>query len=167
MQPSLNQHPLLYFNPLPSHEGRHNPPRSIRHFDLFQSTSFSRRKTGSTSGSTAITVISIHFLLTKEDFFRYGYRNRLLYFNPLPSHEGRHPSPDDGSITTQFQSTSFSRRKTNFFADSALFKIFQSTSFSRRKTAWRSLISPSTPISIHFLLTKEDPVVIRVKTARH
>ena len=55
------------FNPLPSHEGRHNCTATYLTRGMFQSTSFSRRKTSPCKNCKYDTSVSIHFLLTKED----------------------------------------------------------------------------------------------------
>ena len=103
-------------------------------FALFQSTSFSRRKTvksqrrtdhaqfQSTSFSRRKTVVLLKLCIT------------LHHFNPLPSHEGRRLLEEEPAVHTVFQSTSFSRRKT------------ETKAFERCEDG----------ISIHFLLTKED-----------
>ena len=63
----LEKHTPFSFNPLPSHEGRHNYLRLAVTETVFQSTSLSRGKTFNT------------LFIMRPPFT----------FNPLPSHEGR------------------------------------------------------------------------------
>ncbi len=81
---------LLYpFNPLPSHEGRHNPSSRNFGFRNFQSTSLSRGKTLLQLHSCTSGKLSIHFPLTREDVKVDRRKGAVISFNPLPSHEGR------------------------------------------------------------------------------
>ncbi len=146
------------FNPLPSHEGRLFL-RPASHSDIyFQSTSLSRGKTlpvffyyylfylsihfpltredGAFEDKVKIMNLSIHFPLTREDFFHPNL-NRIAYpFNPLPSHEGR---PERRRIVRGG-------------------RVFQSTSLSRGKTFFVHIFHQTIHLSIHFPLTREDPL---------
>lgn len=62
-------------------------PRTV--FATFQSTSLSRGKTEQEPDGTYITILSIHFPLTREDIDLPDHIQQALPFNPLPSHEGR------------------------------------------------------------------------------
>ena len=77
------------FNPLPSHEGRRKPV-TVRDVDEdFQSTSLSRGKTDRVYEIYRFCGLSIHFPLTREDPFSTNLLQMFSSFNPLPSHEGR------------------------------------------------------------------------------
>ena len=79
----------LYFNPLPSHEGRPKTSGEAGGPGAFQSTPFSRRETAQSRKRTAYAGISIHSLLTKGDIYPRIVLLCSANFNPLPSHEGR------------------------------------------------------------------------------
>ncbi len=55
------------FNPLPSHEGRPEDGKLRSQPGLFQSTSLSRGKTLQFRNGVGLSVLSIHFPLTRED----------------------------------------------------------------------------------------------------
>ena len=84
--------------------------------------------------------LSIHFPLTREDWSGIGYSGIGRSFNPLPSHEGRLVTLQRGEPPKTFQSTSLSRGKTRTF----------------------QFHSIHTQLSIHFPLTREDRLVLRV-----
>ena len=108
-----------HFNPLPSHEGRQEREIRDQVAREFQSTPLSRGKTIRTLAIGADTFISIRSPLTRGDlrlqsrpaFKRISIRSPLTrgdrtrarvvvtpsYFNPLPSHEGRHGSAGTGT----------------------------------------------------------------------
>ena len=172
------QHPPLHFNPLPSHEGRpwylrkliqahpnFNPlpsheGRLQRSFlilpsQIFQSTSLSRGKTVLRAIMSVGQVIFQSTSLSRGKTCNYWEADYCEYFNPLPSHEGRHwyglwtrwnkyfnPLPShEGRLPCgkserqkQFQSTSLSRGKTYQELYFYFCNLFQSTSLSRGKT---------------------------------
>ena len=80
---------LLYFNPLPSHEGRPNKRLHRQGQEEFQSTPLSRGETTIFYPLRIQQYISIHSPLTRGDPARTQCRQHPLHFNPLPSHEGR------------------------------------------------------------------------------
>ena len=86
------------FNPLPSHEGRPVVECDNTYKALFQSTPFSRRETQDFRRGRGTRRISIHSLLTKGDGTEPEAHSLRWYFNPLPSHEGRHISSDSSSL---------------------------------------------------------------------
>ena len=128
----------ISFNPLPSHEGRHNRHTYAIIISSFQSTSLSRGKTQPRSSAHSATVLSIHFPLTREDA----------------------PAAVVFSSAMSFQSTSLSRGKTRLKRQRAYerdlsihFPLTREDSVNRREILRCTL-------SIHFPLTREDYAVL-------
>ena len=129
----------VYFNPLPSYEGRHFLLVRLHGRPEFQSTPLIRGETP--AGLAAAT--------------------RKRHFNPLPSYEGRLNEIVPQFVTRTFQSTPLIRGET---PDVRLFRrasIFQSTPLIRGETGGLACTTRRHAISIHSPHTRGD--VFRAK----
>ena len=144
------------FNPLPSSEGRQAPKDNGKklqitsiHFPHPREDDIHRKvhRTGRTS---------IHFPHPREDSDTHIPRMNLLYFNPLPSSEGRQTRSSGSVSGCSLQSTSLIRGKTPQCYKVYMVSKLQSTSLIRGKTPDRNEICWCSDTSIHFPHPRED-----------
>ena len=167
-----------HFNPLPSSEGRQTrssgsvsgcslqstslirgkTPQCYKVYMVskLQSTSLIRGKTSQGRKCSAYSCTSIHFPHPREDTSKTYRRSFLLYFNPLPSSEGRRKKPHRQSGTESLQSTSLIRGKTLKVTDLTAINALQSTSLIRGKTNYNLFTFLLFFTSIHFPHPRED-----------
>ena len=169
-----NSYQLIDFNPLPSCEGR---PEEFDqyHFELrgFQSTPLMRGETGwlvnpcfdskisihsphargdnKQLTNSGLFFISIHSPHARGDYDKCSYSRGELYFNPLPSCEGRHVCKMQECCKSKFQSTPLMRGETLPFWSTKLILMISIHSphargddktFNLRKLANISIHSP-------------------------
>jgi len=126
---------LLYFNPLPSQEGRSLDVSNWNTSKVFQSTPFARRETVLGLSFFLSGCVSIHSLRKKGD----------------------HEQGETTKNMDPFQSTPFARRETSC-AGSVISEqlMFQSTPFARRETFPIHESAIESVVSIHSLRKKGD-----------
>ena len=124
---------LYNFNPLPSSEGR----RRTASFRKFSPTSIHfphpREDPSGTVFQKPIST-SIHFPHPREDIQLLGLTSRKLYFNPLPSSEGRHPIASLPSSSAYFNPLPSSEGRRRKLERRKAGRTLQSTSLIRGKT---------------------------------
>ena len=146
----------LYFNPLPSYEGRLSLARSCvraTHFNplpscegrssgcvwLYTISDFNplpscEGRRAAKIGKKVAQTISIHSPHTRGDCPSPCRPSRRTYFNPLPSREGRHLGIDIDKAVREFQSTPLMRGETCSGLMRMLPLAFQSTPLTRGET---------------------------------
>ena len=155
------------FNPLPSHEGRQMMQHEMQHEKSFNPLPSHEGRPLSFTLINPLCLLSIHFPLTREDFKRGVYVQRLylsIHF-PLTREDAvRHPlSAHSYHLSIHFPLT---REDKGMSIDYHVELIFQSTSLSRGKTSLGDPIALSRTLSIHFPLTREDRAQMRIPTSR-
>ena len=101
-----------HFNPLPSCEGRLDPPCQLQAPCKFQSTPLMRGETARLAQKHVFRLISIHSPHARGDFVIAGTRQAAADFNPLPSCEGRRRQSLRNKYIIAFQSTPLMRGET-------------------------------------------------------
>ena len=122
----------------------------------FQSTPSAWRETFARNRYDSAMYISIHSLRMEGDKAALETEVRLLHFNPLPPHGGRHMTPDLFKVDLKFQSTPSAWRETPNTAASTAADSFQSTPSAWRETASAECLRHCSRISIHSLRMEGD-----------
>ena len=139
----------IYFNPLPSCEGRLAVFCLVGFDLLFQSTPLMRGETVCRTETKLDRLISIHSPHARGDAICNTIFPCNDNFNPLPSCEGRPYNANWSSYTLEFQSTPLMRGETACNVAILSCVRFQSTPLMRGETQGHFRTQPRVKISIH------------------
>ena len=162
----LTSNPLqlgfTHFNPLPSHEGRLWAVNHLFTIFRFQSTPLTRGETMWVSSAFRLRQISIHSPHTRGDSAQRRRVRPPLYFNPLPSHEGRHVSGDRQPQHSHFNPLPSHEGRRSSALRCPKILSFQSTPLTRGETRGMDKKDTRDKISIHSPHTRGDGAFGRI-----